>query len=237
MANVDVSDTLEAHVAAALHSISPLHDIHPEGRAIAAARPGPVGGVVKRAFDVVASAALLVALAAPLALMALLIKLDSNGPVFFLQRRGGFRGKPFLVCKFRTMTTADDGATIAQAVKTDARVTRIGAFLRKTSIDELPQLINVLRGEMSLVGPRPHAVAHDGAFRSVDRRYGRRFKARPGVTGLAQVRGCRGLIRADADLRRRVEFDLDYIDRWSFELDLWIIARTVLVILRDPNAH
>jgi lipopolysaccharide/colanic/teichoic acid biosynthesis glycosyltransferase len=237
MANLDASELLEREVAAALDAISPLHAIHPEWRATAPSRRVPVGGAVKRVFDVVVSAAALALLAIPLALVAVAIKLDSKGPVFFLQRRGGFKGRPFLVIKFRTMTTADDGNAIAQAAKTDARITRVGAFLRKTSIDELPQLINVLKGEMSLVGPRPHAVAHDGAFRSVDRRYGRRFKARPGVTGLAQVRGSRGLIRDDADVRRRVELDLNYIDNWSLDLDLWIIARTAIVILRDPNAH
>lgn len=236
MMNTGASDLLDERVEV-LSSISPLHAVHPEWRAEANCKHAPIGGAAKRAFDVAASLAALLLLAIPLILVAVAIKIDSRGPVFFQQRRGGFRGRPFLVVKFRTMTSADDGRVIAQAEKTDARVTRVGAFLRKTSIDELPQLINVLRGEMSLVGPRPHAVAHDGEFRAVDRRYGRRFKARPGVTGLAQVNGCRGLIGDDADIRRRVELDLRYIDTWSLGLDLSIIAKTALVILRDPNAH
>jgi lipopolysaccharide/colanic/teichoic acid biosynthesis glycosyltransferase len=219
-----------------LELISPLHAIHPHSRA-SVCRRTPIGGAPKRAIDVVLSALALTVLAIPLLLVAIAIKLDSKGPVFFLQRRGGYRGRPFLVVKFRTMTAADDGAVVTQALKSDSRVTRVGAWLRRTSIDELPQIINVLQGDMSLVGPRPHAVAHDGEFRSVDRRYGRRFKARPGVTGLAQVRGCRGLIRGERDVRRRVDLDLQYIDNWSLRLHLWIIARTALVVLRDPNAH
>lgn len=237
MTSIEASDVMERAEASALDSISPLHAIHPEWRDIAPPRRAPVGGAAKRAMDILLSASALVVLAIPLLLVALAIKLDSRGPVFFLQRRGGFRGKPFLVIKFRTMTAADDGNVVVQATQADSRVTRVGAFLRKTSVDELPQLINVIRGEMSIVGPRPHAVAHDGKFRDVDRRYGRRFKARPGVTGLAQVSGCRGLINSESDLRRRVDLDLEYIDTWSTELDLWIIARTAAVILSDPNAH
>src|SRR5690606_35550656 len=161
---------------------------------------------------------------------------DSPGPVSFLQRRGGFRGRPFLVVKFRTMTAADDGAVIAPAGRGDVRLTRVGKFLRRTSIDELPQSFNVLRGERPLAGPRPHAVVHDRHFRGIDPRYGRRFKARPGITGLAQVNGCRGETRNADSVRRRVDFDLRYIQRWSIALDIFIILRTLILIVRDPNA-
>jgi lipopolysaccharide/colanic/teichoic acid biosynthesis glycosyltransferase len=165
-------------------------------------------------------------------LVALAIMLETPGPPLFLQRRGGAFGRRFLIFKFRTMTTANDGKIIRQAVRDDPRITRLGAFLRAWSIDELPQLINVVRGEMSLVGPRPHAVAHDDAFQQVERRYARRCRARPGITGLAQVSGCRGLTADTASVRARVAHDLDYIRRWSLWLDLVIIAKTVVVLLR-----
>lgn len=214
----------------------PLRAIHPQARRRPGAPVRPVGGAFKRLLDACVAAVSLIALAPLFLLVALAIKLDSPGPVFFLQRRGGFRGRPFLVVKFRTMTSADDGNVITQAGRGDARLTRVGKFLRKTSIDELPQLFNVVRGEMSLVGPRPHAVAHDRHFRGIDPRYGRRFKARPGITGLAQVNGCRGETKNPESVRRRVDFDLRYIDRWSLLLDALIILRTLILIARDPNA-
>jgi putative colanic acid biosynthesis UDP-glucose lipid carrier transferase len=216
--------------------IRPLRAIHPEARRRPQAPVRPLGGFAKRCMDLTVAAVSLVALTPLFLLVALAIKLDSPGPVFFLQRRGGFRGRPFLVVKFRTMTAADDGAVIAQAGRGDVRLTRVGKFLRRTSIDELPQFFNVLRGEMSLVGPRPHAVAHDRHFRGIDPRYGRRFKARPGITGLAQVNGCRGETRNADSVRRRVDFDLRYIQRWSIALDIFIILRTLILIVRDPNA-
>ena len=232
--SVRVSDS--AAPSARADITRPLRTIHPQARRRPAASVRPVGGVAKRAVDLSVAAVSLIALTPIFLLVALAIKLDSRGPVFFLQRRGGFRGRPFLVTKFRTMTSADDGNVIAQAGRDDARLTRVGKFLRKTSIDELPQLFNVVRGEMSLVGPRPHAVAHDRHFRGIDPRYGRRFKARPGITGLAQVSGCRGETKNPESVRRRVDFDLRYIERWSLLLDIVIILRTLILIVRDPNA-
>jgi putative colanic acid biosynthesis UDP-glucose lipid carrier transferase len=141
-------------------------------------------------------------------------------------------GRPFLIYKFRTMRTVDDGRVVTQAVQNDPRLTRLGAMLRDLWIDELPQLINVVRGEMSLVGPRPHAVAHDDLFARIDPRYPRRHRARPGLTGLAQVSGCRGLAADAASVRARTGFDVEYVDNWSLWLDLKIVFRTVLILLR-----
>ena len=209
----------------------PLHAVHPpKGRKRRRLRP--VGGRLKRAFDFVVGGGALVVLAPFLLLVGLAIMLESRGPAFFLQRRGGVFGRPFLIYKFRTMRTADDGRVVSQAVQDDPRLTRLGAILRELCIDELPQLINVVRGEMSLVGPRPHAVAHDEAFRRIDPRYPRRHRARPGITGLAQVSGCRGLTADAASVRARTGYDVAYVDKWSIWLDLKIIFRTVLLVLR-----
>ncbi len=196
----------------------------------------PVGGALKRSFDIIASALALFALSPLLLYIALCIKLDSRGPVFFKQRRAGFRGRVFRIYKFRTMTTLEDGRNVAQAVADDARVTRIGRVLRRLSIDELPQLINVLKGEMSLVGPRPHAILHEHEFRRFDLAYTRRRFARPGITGLAQVSGARGVTDTSDKVARRIALDLAYINHWSIWLDLLIILRTVAVFLRDPAA-
>jgi Undecaprenyl-phosphate glucose phosphotransferase len=183
--------------------------------------------IAKRCFDVgLASLALL--LLSPLLLtVAALIKLDSEGPALFTQRRYGFNREAFRIFKFRSMTTMDDGRHIEQAKANDARVTRIGRFIRRFNIDELPQLINVLRGEMSIVGPRPHAVAHDQLFERKIALYARRHNVKPGITGWAQVNGLRGEIDSPEKIRRRVEHDLYYIDNWSLPLDLWIILLTV----------
>jgi Undecaprenyl-phosphate glucose phosphotransferase len=193
--------------------------------------PGEV--LVKRAMDVTLSALSLVALAPLFALVALAIRLDSPGPVFFAQRRYGFNQEPFRIFKFRSMTTMDDGAVVRQVTQGDARVTRVGAILRRFNIDELPQLLNVLRGEMSLVGPRPHALAHDQAFERRIALYARRHNVKPGITGWAQVNGLRGETDTDEKMRARVEYDLFYIDNWSLLLDLRIMAMTVL----SPKAY
>ncbi len=197
----------------------------------------PVGGAIKRVLDVIVASIALIFLAPVLLLAAILIKLDSQGPILFRQRRTGFRGRSFFVLKFRTMRQMDSGRGFCeQAQRQDPRVTRIGRFLRKTSIDELPQILNVLRGEMSLVGPRPHALAHDNAFWTQDSHYVRRFVARPGITGLAQVNGARGLSDTPEKVRRRVELDLDYVERWSFLRDIGIMAATLAVLVHDKNA-
>jgi Undecaprenyl-phosphate glucose phosphotransferase len=188
----------------------------------------PYQRAVKRIFDA-AFATLGIFLLSPILLIvAALIKLDSPGPVFFRQRRRGYNQREFAIWKFRTMTTMDDGATIKQAVANDPRVTRVGKYLRKFNIDELPQLINVIEGTMSLVGPRPHAVAHDRHYERVIRRYGRRLNVKPGITGWAQVNGYRGLTDTDHAMRSRITHDLYYIDNWSIMLDLYIIVLTVL---------
>ncbi len=209
----------------------PLHALHPP-RKLKIRRLRPVGGGLKRAFDIVVASAALIVLSPFLLVVALAIVLGSPGPALFLQRRGGVFGRPFLIYKFRTMRTVDDGRVVYQAVQNDPRLTRLGAMLRELCIDELPQLINVLRGEMSLVGPRPHAVAHDDLFGRIDPRYPHRRRARPGLTGLAQVSGCRGLAADAASVRARTGYDAEYVDTWSIWLDLRIIFKTVLLLLR-----
>lgn len=193
--------------------------------------------IIKRLFDF--SAALIgVILLAPLAvLVAIAIKLDSAGPVFFLQRRYGFNQKPFRIIKFRTMTTMDDGPVVQQACKNDLRITRTGAFLRRYNIDELPQLLNVLMGDMSLVGPRPHALAHDHHFMDRIALYARRHNVKPGITGWAQVNGFRGETETDEKMLGRVQHDLYYIDNWSIWLDFTIVMLTIFSPKAYRNAH
>jgi Undecaprenyl-phosphate glucose phosphotransferase len=191
----------------------------------------------KRVLDVTLAGAGLLLLAPLLAVAAFLIKLDSPGPVFFRQRRRGFNHREFQIWKLRTMTTLDDGDNIEQARKGDPRVTRIGRLLRRYNIDELPQLINVLRGEMSLVGPRPHAVAHDRLYETCIEEYPRRLNMLPGITGWAQVNGYRGATETPATMRKRVEYDVFYIQNWSLSFDLYILALTVLSPRAYRNAH
>jgi Undecaprenyl-phosphate glucose phosphotransferase len=181
----------------------------------------------KRIFDLVIAGSALVVLAPVFAAIALLIRLDTPGPVFFLQRRFGFNQQTFRIFKFRTMTTLDDGDVIRQACRDDRRVTRMGRWLRRWNIDELPQLFNVLRGEMSLVGPRPHALSHDREFEQRVALYARRHNVKPGITGWAQVNGLRGEIDSDEKIRQRVEHDLYYIDNWSLLFDLKILLYTM----------
>jgi Undecaprenyl-phosphate glucose phosphotransferase len=183
--------------------------------------------VLKRCFDIVFASCALLALSPLMLAVAVLIRLDSKGPALFTQRRFGFNQQPFRIYKFRTMRTQDDGDVVRQATRDDPRVTRIGRFLRRWNIDELPQLINVIKGDMSIVGPRPHAVAHDREFEAKIGLYARRHNVKPGITGWAQVHGFRGQTDVDAKMEKRVEFDLFYIDNWSLWLDLKIIAMTV----------
>jgi putative colanic acid biosynthesis UDP-glucose lipid carrier transferase len=196
-----------------------------------------MSGFWKRAFDVVlASVALLLTWPVLLA-VAVAIKRSSTGPVLFKQRRCGLNGEEILIYKFRTMMVCEDGPTLAQATKHDWRVTPLGALLRRTSIDELPQIFNVLEGKMSFVGPRPHAVAHNEAYRKLISGYMIRHKVRPGITGWAQVNGLRGETATVDKMQQRVQYDLDYLKNWSLWLDLKIIARTALTVLRDRNAY
>jgi putative colanic acid biosynthesis UDP-glucose lipid carrier transferase len=196
-----------------------------------------VDGLAKRVFDLLVAGIATVLLALPMLIVAIAIKLTSRGPVFFRQRRYGLDGQEILVWKFRTMTVCEDGNRVTQATKTDSRVTPLGAFLRKTSIDELPQLFNVLGGSMSLVGPRPHAATHNEQYRKMIEGYMLRHKVKPGITGLAQVRGWRGETDTLEKMQRRVECDHEYIREWSLWLDVKILFRTVLVVLAAKNAY
>ena len=193
--------------------------------------------VQKRLFDLVCSALGLLALTPLFILVAILIKLDSPGPIFFVQRRYGFNQQPFRIIKFRTMRAQEDGAVVEQATRDDPRLTRIGRWLRRWNIDEIPQLFNVLTGDMSLVGPRPHALSHDHEFEQRISLYARRHNVKPGITGWAQINGFRGEIDNEEKLAKRVEHDLFYIDNWSPWLDLKIIARTVLSPKAYRNAY
>jgi exopolysaccharide biosynthesis polyprenyl glycosylphosphotransferase len=170
-------------------------------------------------------------------IIALAIKLDSRGPVLFRQQRHGFNQKPFGILKFRSMTTLDNGDVIVQARQGDARVTRVGRVLRRTSLDELPQLINVLKGDMSLVGPRPHALAHDREYEQKIALYAHRHNVKPGITGWAQVHGYRGETDTDGKMQKRVEYDLYYVDNWSIFLDLQILFLTAFSRKTFTNAY
>jgi len=194
-------------------------------------------GVIKRVSDVVLSL-LILALISPLMLaIAIGVKYGSPGPVLFKQRRYGADGKEILVYKFRSMTVCEDGDKIVQATRNDQRVTRLGGFLRKSSLDELPQFVNVLQGRMSIVGPRPHAVAHNELYRKLVNGYMVRHKVKPGITGWAQVNGYRGETDTVDKMQKRIEYDLDYLRNWSLGMDLWIIVKTVGVVLKDRHAY
>jgi putative colanic acid biosynthesis UDP-glucose lipid carrier transferase len=194
-------------------------------------------GLLKRASDIVLSLIILVAIAPLFAAIALAVKLGSPGPVIFRQRRYGLDGEEIIVYKFRSMRVAEDGDVIRQATRGDGRITPLGAFLRRTSLDELPQFINVLQGSMSIVGPRPHAVAHNELYRKLIKGYMQRHKVRPGLTGWAQVNGLRGETPTLERMQARIEHDLEYLRNWSLRLDLYIIAKTVWVMLKGENAH
>jgi exopolysaccharide biosynthesis polyprenyl glycosylphosphotransferase len=194
--------------------------------------------VLKRGLDIAAALSLLVVLFPLLLLVALLIKLDSRGPVLFRQTRHGFNNEPIRVLKFRTMTTFSDApGAFRQCVRGDPRVTRIGRILRRTNIDELPQLFNVLKGDMSMVGPRPHAVAHNEMYEGRIRRLWRRHNVKPGITGWAQVNGLRGETDTIEKMEKRVEYDLYYIANWSLAFDLKILILTLISRSAHQNAY
>ncbi|MGE0060763.1 MAG: undecaprenyl-phosphate glucose phosphotransferase [Xanthobacteraceae bacterium] len=193
--------------------------------------------ILKRSFDFAVASLMLAAAAPVLAAIAIAIKLDTPGPVLFRQRRNGFNQKEFRIFKFRTMTTLDDGAVVRQATKDDMRITRVGRLLRRTNLDELPQLLNVILGHMSLVGPRPHALAHNCQYEEKIRLYARRHNVKPGITGWAQVNGYRGETSALDKMLKRVEHDFYYIDHWSLLLDIRILLTTVLSPTSYRNAY
>ncbi|SEN57711.1 undecaprenyl-phosphate glucose phosphotransferase [Nitrosomonas marina] len=195
-----------------------------------------IDGVIKIASDYLFATLILVMLSPLMMCIALAVKLSSPGPVIFKQRRYGYNGKEIIVYKFRTMNVTENGSSIVQAKRNDHRVTKIGAFLRRTSLDELPQFVNVLQGRMSVVGPRPHAVAHNEMYRKLIRGYMMRHKTKPGITGWAQVNGWRGETEVLDKMKKRVEHDLYYLNNWSIWLDIWIIIRTVWVVLNRKNA-
>jgi putative colanic acid biosysnthesis UDP-glucose lipid carrier transferase len=196
-----------------------------------------VDGWVKRLEDLFLASLILLFIAIPMLLIALGVKLSSRGPVFFKQRRYGLDGKDIMIWKFRTMTVCEDGPDVPQATKDDKRVTRFGAFLRRTSLDELPQFLNVLGGSMSVVGPRPHAVAHNEMYRKLIRGYMLRHRVKPGITGWAQVNGFRGETDKIEKMEKRVEHDLWYIRNWSLWLDLRIVAASVFKGFVSENAY
>jgi putative colanic acid biosynthesis UDP-glucose lipid carrier transferase len=196
-----------------------------------------VAGLTKRVSDIVIATIILLLIAPLMLCIAIAVKLESPGTVLFKQRRYGLDGKEIIVYKFRSMTVSEDGGVIKQATKNDQRITRIGGFLRKSSLDELPQFINVLQGRMSVVGPRPHAVAHNELYRKLIKGYMIRHKVKPGITGWAQVNGLRGETETLDKMKARIEYDLAYLRNWSLRFDLAIILRTILVVLRDRNAY
>jgi putative colanic acid biosynthesis UDP-glucose lipid carrier transferase len=195
-----------------------------------------LNSMIKRASDIALGSVILLMLAPLMLVIALAVKLSSPGPAIFRQRRYGLYGEKIIVYKFRSMTVAEDGDKVVQATQNDQRVTAIGGFLRRTSLDELPQFINVLQGRMSIVGPRPHAVAHNEQYRKLIKGYMLRHKVKPGITGWAQVNGMRGETATLDKMEARIQYDLDYLRNWSLWLDLWIILKTVKVVLTRENA-
>ncbi len=192
---------------------------------------------LKRLTDIMVAGFALLLFLPLLLIVMLVIRLESPGHAIFRQRRTGYRGQVFTIYKFRTMTVTEDCAKVRQATRNDARVTEVGALLRKLSIDELPQLWNVLRGDMSIIGPRPHALAHDEYYGALIPTYAARFRAKPGLTGYAQVNGFRGEIRDTRCMSDRVAADNSYIEAWSPALDMAILMRTLPLIFRDPRAY
>ncbi len=193
--------------------------------------------LVKRISDVVLSCLILLLISPVLLFVAIGVRLSSPGPVIFKQRRNGLDGEEIMVYKFRSMRAQDNGGTVRQAVKGDTRITPFGAFIRRTSLDELPQFVNVLQGRMSIVGPRPHAVAHNEEYRKLIKAYMVRHKVKPGITGWAQVNGLRGETDTIEKMQSRVEYDLEYLRNWSLALDLQIILRTVRLVIFDRHAY
>ncbi|MGE5467691.1 MAG: exopolysaccharide biosynthesis polyprenyl glycosylphosphotransferase, partial [Ignavibacteria bacterium] len=196
-----------------------------------------VNRLLKRASDLALAGAILLLVGPLMLAIALAIKRTSPGPALFKQRRYGLDGAEIVVYKFRTMTVCEDGAEIRQATRDDPRITPLGAFLRRTSLDELPQFINVLQGRMSVVGPRPHAVAHNEMYRKLISGYMLRHKVKPGITGWAQVNGHRGETATLDRMQARLDFDLAYLRHWSLRLDLEIVVKTVFVVWQKNNAY
>lgn len=210
------------------------------GMPVMAVCDSPIVGtdaLLKRIFDIVISSLALVVLSPLMLAIAIGIKFGPRGPILFRQRRYGLDGRQIIVWKFRTMTVVEDGMQVRQATRDDWRVTPLGAFLRRTSLDELPQLFNVLAGSMSLVGPRPHAVAHNEEYRRLIKGYMVRHKVKPGITGWAQINGLRGETESVEKMRQRIEHDIDYLRRWSLGFDFVILLKTAAIVFRHANAY
>lgn len=236
------SEAVAVHLAlpASLRRVPVLAFDRPAGLPALALSEVPLSGwssVVKRIEDMVLGGVLLVLVAPAMALIAITILILMGRPVLFRQQRHGFNNNTFMVCKFRTMKNGDDGAVVSQATRDDPRITSLGRILRRTSLDELPQLVNVLLGDMSLVGPRPHAVSHNRQYGESIDGYLARHRVKPGITGWAQVNGLRGETDTPDKMRRRLEYDLYYIEHWSLMFDLRIIAQTITILLGDRNAY
>jgi putative colanic acid biosynthesis UDP-glucose lipid carrier transferase len=226
--DIFVSDLIQARVD------------HIHGMPVVALTESPtlgVSGIGKRISDIVIASLILLLIWPILIAIAIGVKLSSPGPVIFKQRRYGLDGQEIMVYKFRSMRVCEDGDSVRQAGRCDSRVTPFGAFIRKTSLDELPQFINVLQGRMSVVGPRPHAVAHNEQYRKLIKGYMLRHKVKPGITGWAQVNGLRGETETLDKMRARIQYDIDYIRNWSLMFDLMIIGKTLAVVWRDQNAY
>jgi putative colanic acid biosynthesis UDP-glucose lipid carrier transferase len=193
--------------------------------------------LLKRVSDIVLASIILVLITPVLIAVAIGVKLSSPGPIIFKQRRNGLAGEEIIVYKFRSMRAEDDGNVVLQATRDDPRITRFGALIRRSSLDELPQFINVLQGRMSIVGPRPHAVAHNEEYRRLIKAYMVRHKVKPGITGWAQVNGLRGETESIEKMQARVEYDLEYLRNWSLVFDLQIIAKTVRLVFFDRKAY
>ena len=196
-----------------------------------------LNGALKHLSDILFSAFILVLISPILLIIALAVKLTSSGPVLFVQKRYGLDGEEIIVYKFRSMTVCEDGDDIKQATRNDVRITKLGAILRKYSLDELPQFINVLQGRMSIVGPRPHAVAHNEMYRGMIKGYMMRHKVKPGITGWAQVNGCRGETDKVEKMQKRIEYDLDYLRNWSIGLDALIILKTIVTVFQTDDTY
>ncbi len=235
-----VSVHIVTHIASDLVETPKSHEVSrlgPVGLMDVKQKPFSDWGPLVKAFEDKVLGALLLLVALPLfPLIAIAIRLESPGPVLFRQKRRGLNRRVFDVLKFRTMTVMEDGGDVRQAATADPRVTRVGRILRRTSLDELPQLWNVMRGEMSLVGPRPHALVHDDEFSRSLEEYAGRHQVKPGITGLAQVEGWRGETQSTGRLKGRVEHDIAYIRSWTFWLDIKILARTLGAVVRGKNA-
>ena len=196
-----------------------------------------LNGVLKRLSDIVFASIILVLISPLLLILAVAVKLTSPGPALFQQKPYGLDGEEIVVYKFRSMTVCEDGDNIKQATRNDSRVTRLGTILRKYSLDELPQFVNVLQGRMSIVGPRPHAVAHNEMYRGMIKGYMIRHKVKPGITGWAQVNGLRGETNTVEKMQKRIEYDLDYLRNWSLGLDALIILKTILIVLQTKDTY